>query len=695
MVFKNFFPKLLIIFLLATCSQSNPEQTQELVNETTVSTSSTVVEQAIEITSTTTTLIVEECTGENNISIDFTEIKNIQIFLNKYGFNAGDEDGYLGNQTINAIREFQSYAGLYPDGDVGPATRDKMNNWTGCEEKSNFIQNTTTTTQPSNNEDDSDTTSTTTNTTTTTTVPINTETVINENFGYFPSVSLTNNQIQTIIKGINNSDSMCGTPFYNNLDSGILNLYQNGNTEYNNYLSNKFEISNSTTEIKSISNDKITIQINGNGDNAYNFYFIEPFSSNIISLTPDSIKVSPGLTEVEFNKSNLKSGYWFYSFAENGSGEIVKSSGLREFSVSPSISQFRDSQNNVAKIFFTTNSQFISSGQNISSTDSVEISYITDQVYTNKDNTTSAINSSDSVITLSNDNQANPDELLLINNEIMYVLSKNGSQYTVERGYLNTIPSEHAISTSVKNIREISESNLVSDFSYLIIRNEEGLRFQVPLSGELSENTFTLIGCPNSRYSFEQITTFGWREQGSSVVSSSTNINLINSIFNKEFVITNSSLDYLPPELKGLDSSSGAFLNNGPRDITISTGDSVTFNFQGLKTNSSDIKFVKLNFQMIPTDSSKLTKTKSVFQNVDSSNYNFEINFRTLINSSSPLSDVWEKGYKYIFTGIEIFDNYSKTTFENNGKVIYDSNLAQSQHDAYYLDQFSFLVPNN
>ena len=46
------------------------------------------------------------------------------------------------------------------------------------------------------------------------------------------------------IKGINNSSSLCGTPFYNNLDSGILNLYQNGNTKFNNFLSNKFEISN-------------------------------------------------------------------------------------------------------------------------------------------------------------------------------------------------------------------------------------------------------------------------------------------------------------------------------------------------------------------------------------------------------------------------------------------------------------------
>lgn len=694
MLLKNFFSKLLVLFLLTSCSQFNPEQTQEILDETVLSTSTTIVEQAIETSTTTTTSIVEECKGENNLSTDFTEIKNVQIFLNKYGFNAGDEDGYLGNQTINAIREFQRFAGLYPDGDVGPITRDTMNKWTGCEEKSSFVQDTTTTTQPNKNEDDSDTTSTTTSSTTTT-VPINTETVVNDNFGYFPSVSLISNQIQTIIKGVNNSDSICGTPFYNNLDSGILNFYENGNSEVINYLSNKFQISSATTEIKSISNDKITIQVNGNGDDAYKFYFIEPFSSKIISLTPDNVKVSPGLTEVEFNKSNLKNGYWFYTFAENGSGEIVKSSGLREFSIDPIISQFRDSQSNVEKIFFTTNSQFISSGQNLSSTDSVEISYITDQIYTNKDNTTSAINSSDSVISLSNDNQANTNELLLINNEIMYILSKNGSQYTVERGYLNTIPSEHATSTPVKKIREISEPNLISDFAYLIIRNEEGLRFQVPLSSELLENKFTLSGCPNGRYSFEQITTFGWREQGSSVVSSSTNKNLINSIFNKEFVITNSSINYLPPDLKGLDSNSGTFLNNGPRNITISTGDTVTFNFQGLQTNSSDVKFVKLNFQMIPTDSSKLTKTKSVFQNVDSANYNFEINFRTLINSPSPLSDVWEKGYKYIFTGIEIFDSFSKTTFENNGNVIYDSGRAQTQHDAYYLDQFSFLVPNN
>ena len=51
--------------------------------------------------STTTTEFV--CPPDNNTGIDFDNIKNVQIFLNKYGFNAGDEDGYLGPQTTNAI----------------------------------------------------------------------------------------------------------------------------------------------------------------------------------------------------------------------------------------------------------------------------------------------------------------------------------------------------------------------------------------------------------------------------------------------------------------------------------------------------------------------------------------------------------------------------------------------------------------
>ena len=154
------FPKsfsIISILIFVSCSISSSEDELISTNDTSTSTTFTILETTPEPSTTTTSLLEEVCTGDNNKNIDFTKVRNIQIFLNKYGFNAGDEDGYLGNQTINAIREFQSYAGLYPDGDVGPATRDKMNKWTGCEEKSNFIQDTTTTTQPSNNEDDSNT----------------------------------------------------------------------------------------------------------------------------------------------------------------------------------------------------------------------------------------------------------------------------------------------------------------------------------------------------------------------------------------------------------------------------------------------------------------------------------------------------------------------------------------------------------
>ena len=97
---------------------------------------------------------------------------------------------------------------------------------------------------------------------------------------------------------------------------------------------------------------------------------------------------------------------------------------------------------------------------------------------------------------------------------------------------------------------------------------------------------------------------------------------------------------------------------------------------------------------MIPTDNAKLSKTKSVFQTIKDNNYSIVINFESFVNSSSPSRTVWERGYKYIFTGIEVFDDYSKTSFLSDGTIKYDSNRVQDQHDAYYFDQFSFLVPN-
>ena len=70
--------------------------------------------------------------------------------------------------------------------------------------------------------------------------------------------------------------------------------------------------------------------------------------------------------------------------------------------------------------------------------DEIEISFITDQVLTTRENTTEVINSNASTISLTNDSQADVGELLLIDNELLYVESKNGTQYNVTRGYLNT-----------------------------------------------------------------------------------------------------------------------------------------------------------------------------------------------------------------------------------------------------------------
>jgi len=685
---KSFFIISTLIFV--SCSIGSSEEELTLTNDTSTSTTITVLEQTPEPSTTTTSLPEEVCTGDNNKNTDFTKVRNIQIFLNKYNFDAGDEDGYLGLQTTNAIRRFQTYAGLYPDGDVGPITLETMNNWTGCETQSTQVQNTTTTTTLATAES---TTTTTTPSSTTTTV-VSSE--INTNYddiGYFASVSLSDNNIQTIFKGLNNSNSICGTPYYNNLENNVLNYFDNGNVQSLNLLSNTFKESSAITEITSISNEEIIIEIKGNGDENFNFFFVEPYSSKIISVIPDNISISPGLTRAIFLKQNLKEGYWFYSFAENGSGDIVKSSGLREFSINPSKSQFRDSQTTVEKIFFTKNGNFITYGENLSTVDQIEVSFITDQTLTTRENTTEVINSNASTISLTNDSQADVGELLLIDNELLYVESKNGTQYTVTRGYLNTVLKEHIVGTSVKKVNQISESSIISDFAYIIIRNEDGLKFQVPLDGELSVNKYNLEGCPNGRYSFEEIKTFGWREQGSSTISTSTNKNLVNSIFNKEFVVTDSPINYQPPSLKGSDPTSGEFLNDGPRNLTASIGNSVTFRFNGLTQGSTEIRFVKLNFQMIPTDSSKLTKNKSVIQKVNNGDFNFTINFQSFTNDESKFNNIWEQGYKYIFKDVEVFDGLSKTTFFNDGNIKYDSNKADSQHSAYYLDQFSFVVP--
>ncbi len=50
------------------------------------------------------------------------DVKELQMLLNRLGFNAGREDGIYGRQTDSAVRRFQHEIGLVVDGIVGPTT---------------------------------------------------------------------------------------------------------------------------------------------------------------------------------------------------------------------------------------------------------------------------------------------------------------------------------------------------------------------------------------------------------------------------------------------------------------------------------------------------------------------------------------------------------------------------------------------
>jgi N-acetylmuramoyl-L-alanine amidase len=54
------------------------------------------------------------------------DVRDLQARLNLLGFDAGREDGILGDRTHSAIRDFQRNVGLVPDGIVGPVTLEAL-----------------------------------------------------------------------------------------------------------------------------------------------------------------------------------------------------------------------------------------------------------------------------------------------------------------------------------------------------------------------------------------------------------------------------------------------------------------------------------------------------------------------------------------------------------------------------------------
>ena len=172
--------------------------------------------------------------------------------------------------------------------------------------------------------------------------------------------------------GLNSAGSFCGVPYYSSLTNQSVNYLENGNLDIKTILNGHYSLSSSSSSITDIRSGEIEIKVQGNGDENYNFYFIAPYTSDLILLSPKSIVVNPGLTTAVFDISELKSGYWFYSFAENASGEIVKSSGLREFLVGNEVTQSASAHTKVEKIFITLNNKKVLAGQSISNQEAIE-----------------------------------------------------------------------------------------------------------------------------------------------------------------------------------------------------------------------------------------------------------------------------------------------------------------------------------
>ena len=56
------------------------------------------------------------------------QVAYLQTKLRDRGFDPGPIDGYFGNQTLSAVRRFQSARGLVVDGVVGPQTWGALGN---------------------------------------------------------------------------------------------------------------------------------------------------------------------------------------------------------------------------------------------------------------------------------------------------------------------------------------------------------------------------------------------------------------------------------------------------------------------------------------------------------------------------------------------------------------------------------------
>ena len=680
------------LFLILTIScASNADSAIDIITTSSSSSTTTTTTDNIATTtssSTSTTVITYDgCIPENNENIDFDNLKNVQNFLNRYGFNAGLEDGLSGNQTREAIKKFQAYVGLDIDGDLGPNTYEKMKSYTGCESRINDYVSSDTTTTTIASEDNTVTTTTTVPTTTTTTVIAAT----NE-YGFQGIVSPEDGSFINIITTLNESNSFC---------SGIAPTYSEQNQRsdfgfpdpYNLYSSPPSLTSGVTTQITSNTSSTFTIEVNGNGDDKFKFYFIEPFSSSYINLEPTSISTSPGKTQATFNKDGLTQGYWFYGYADNGSGGIVKADGVREFLAGPAIVQNDVNINNFDNVWLHTSDNLISNGEYVANNSNVYITYLMDTGFNSFSTISNEVNTSTDSITLVSSDNYTVGDIILIDNEFMLIKEISAQTFTVERGYRDSLKQVHGIGTSVQKL--VTDSDMKAVRGYAVFKGEKGYQFAVSLGKEGTPTKFSISdSCPKDLYSLDYIKVFAWREKGESFTRSIDLGGADTLLLNDKFTLYQGIENYIFPDMFASDSSTGEFLNIGPREETYNIGDTISFDFAGIVSGNNEIKYIELEFKMFPTGT-KSSSTRKVIFTPDKDEYKYTSKINSVSTTPVFNSDAWESGYRYVLSYVKINDGVSELIFKSNSELENTTLGTKSTHTVYYLDQFTFTINDN
>ena len=95
---------------------------------------------------------------------------------------------------------------------------------------------------------------------------------------------------------------------------------------------------------------------------------------------------------------------------------------------------------------------------------------------------------------------------------------------------------------------------------------------------------------------------------------------------------------------------------------------------------------------MFPTGTKKTTVRKVIF-NPTNGDFIYRNKINSISSSKTFSNNEWEGEYKYQLDSIKVNDGTSEIVFYSNGIQLNLTNGSESQHDVYYLDQFSFIIP--